>query len=267
MKRIFIGAAFITLTCFKINASVIEYNGYSRDNSGVCEINKPDCDYNIVKGKGVEWLKWSVTSGNTIDQALFKFEKNGWRLASKNQMASLFNSFGLELLITPPNSPNIIRSYASTNNGDEHLFANFSSLFDRAFEKPSPISSYLNYSEQYKFYDFRGANFGEEINSVIYPRHASIVVSIKPDLQKKLWEYQVSGASWHSYWESSGPFGVALVRAAQSDAQSVSSPYTSSLIFFGLVFLILRRYKWDITLYTSFYIQNRRHLNGFVLNP
>ncbi len=66
------------------HASLIEYNGYSRNTND-----------NVVISGGLEWLMWTQTNGMSINQALATYSSEGWMLASNTQMAGLFNNFGL----------------------------------------------------------------------------------------------------------------------------------------------------------------------------
>ncbi len=62
--------------------ALIEHNGYQRESGSV-----------IVKGGGVEWLMWEQTKNLSIQQALDKYSKEGWQLASHQNMAKLFTAF------------------------------------------------------------------------------------------------------------------------------------------------------------------------------
>lgn len=44
---------------------------------------------------GLEWIKWTVTAGMSIDEALTAYSEDGWRLATNSEMASLFNKYFL----------------------------------------------------------------------------------------------------------------------------------------------------------------------------
>ncbi len=43
----------------------------------------------------LEWLQWSVTRGDSLDEALTEYASQGWQLASGAQVAGLFNTFDL----------------------------------------------------------------------------------------------------------------------------------------------------------------------------
>ncbi|MEO3679043.1 hypothetical protein ABGI61_08405 [Rheinheimera sp. FR7-31] len=63
-------------------AGIIEFNGYSRDESS-----------KFIKGQGLEWLRWDQANGMSINEGLAKFSSQGWRLASNKEMAILFDAF------------------------------------------------------------------------------------------------------------------------------------------------------------------------------
>ncbi len=80
IKNIALVVALATIS-FSSQASTIQYAGYSRaDNS------------NVVQGFGLQWLSWQATQNQSIDTALTN--NAGWRLASNQEMATLFNHFG-----------------------------------------------------------------------------------------------------------------------------------------------------------------------------
>ena len=54
-----------------------------------------DRDANIVYGGGLEWLQWDKTVGFSAMDALAVYRADGWRLATNQEMADLFNSFDL----------------------------------------------------------------------------------------------------------------------------------------------------------------------------
>jgi hypothetical protein len=60
-------------------------NGYTRDDASV-----------VVQGFGLEWLQWTETQGQSVDNALRDYEDDGWRLATNIEMADLFNAFSVD---------------------------------------------------------------------------------------------------------------------------------------------------------------------------
>lgn len=80
LRMIFLASCLVLTSA--ANASLISYNGYSRDISS-----------NVVNGGALEWLKWDQTTGESINSAIEKYSSSGWRLASNEDMVELFNAF------------------------------------------------------------------------------------------------------------------------------------------------------------------------------
>jgi hypothetical protein len=79
-KIVFLSSLLVT--SMTAQAALIQYGDYKRDSAS-----------NIVTGHGLEWLKWDVTKDMSINSALALYEIDGWRLASNDEMASLFRNF------------------------------------------------------------------------------------------------------------------------------------------------------------------------------
>ena len=69
-------ASCLLVTSMASQAAIISHYGYERDSAS-----------NIVTGGGLEWLKWDVTKGLSINAALAAYSADGWMLASNSQMA------------------------------------------------------------------------------------------------------------------------------------------------------------------------------------
>lgn len=86
----------------------------------------------LVEAAGLEWLRWDITNGMSIDQALDIF--GGWRLASNNEMNELFNE------------SNITNGYDYVFDGGENDFQVFEDLTARStpfeFFKSLGLTSY-----------------------------------------------------------------------------------------------------------------------------
>ena len=83
----FIMASVLTVAAISSQATVIEYNGYSRDTTS-----------NVVQKDNQEWLMWSSTLGKSTDWFLNNAEASplrdqGWQLANYDQMNALFTDF------------------------------------------------------------------------------------------------------------------------------------------------------------------------------
>jgi hypothetical protein len=81
LKRIVLLSSLL-VTSMTAHAGLIQYGDYKRDSAS-----------NIVTGGGLQWLMWDFTKGMSINSAMSKYEKDGWRLASNDEMASMYNSF------------------------------------------------------------------------------------------------------------------------------------------------------------------------------
>lgn len=81
IKKIML-ASCLLVASMASQAALISYNGYERDTTK-----------NYVTGGGLEWLMWDVTNGMSINSALSLYSSQGWRLASNDQIAALFNKF------------------------------------------------------------------------------------------------------------------------------------------------------------------------------
>lgn len=79
-------AILYLLTALPANAGLIEYNGFSLQESS-----------NIVSGNDLEWLQWDVTlnqSYQTVSASVIDtYDGGGWRYANQNEVASLFAIF------------------------------------------------------------------------------------------------------------------------------------------------------------------------------
>lgn len=64
------------------SAALVTHSGYSRPTNS-----------QIITGGGLEWMRWDLTFGRSINSVLNDPVFNGWRLASLDEMASLFNTF------------------------------------------------------------------------------------------------------------------------------------------------------------------------------
>ncbi len=82
MLKILILFTLATLTSLPVTAGLIQYNGYERET-----------DSQIVKGKKLEWLKWDVTRGQSVNTALADYSSQGWQVANIVQVIELFSDF------------------------------------------------------------------------------------------------------------------------------------------------------------------------------
>ncbi len=80
--RKFIAAIVLVFATSQIDAATINFAGYTYNDAT-----------NVVVGGGLEWLRWTETDGQSINQALTTYGPQGWQIASNAQMAALFNAF------------------------------------------------------------------------------------------------------------------------------------------------------------------------------
>jgi len=99
-------ASWVFFFSIVAHAASISHNGYTLDRTT-----------DIVTGKGLRWLGWEQTRGKSIDQAL---EQNaGWRLATNDEVATLFNSFDLLGPFTAAEEESV--HYSGTRFEGEHF--------------------------------------------------------------------------------------------------------------------------------------------------
>lgn len=196
-------------------AAIISYNGYTLDEST-----------NIVTGGGLEWLQWDETKGQTINQALTNYTPAGWRLASNQEMASLFNAFVFNYGGTWNANESIIQHAIGpfvpgddiTSQPHKQLVALFghthspSSIFDGGIDP----------------FEYTGAFFGSDLNSNLLYKQAIVyddfINSIGTPIAADAW----IGSDLYSVFSVDNRLGVALVR-------DVPEPGMLSLFAFGLM--------------------------------
>jgi len=66
------------------NAAVISYGDYSWDDTN---------NYVTNTNSDLQWLRWTETDGQSINDALLSHQTDGYRLASNTEMAELFSGF------------------------------------------------------------------------------------------------------------------------------------------------------------------------------
>lgn len=52
-----------------------------------------DTSTNIITGNGLNWMRWDTLAGVSINQALTSYSAGGWRLASSDEMISMYSHF------------------------------------------------------------------------------------------------------------------------------------------------------------------------------
>jgi hypothetical protein len=213
----------LLVTSMTAQAALISHFGYERDSAS-----------NVVIGGGLEWLRWDLTRGRSINQAVA--EHAGWTLASNMQMASLFNVF----------------QFGKTNwSTDESLGQAKARYWDAQEEGPHEefmrlfgITAWYglpHYTDNDPFVTARAVYGSDENGNLQYN-----VASVGSDFTRfdgsvgsagaVLWPEGVS-RDWRD-----DDTGVALVRARSViPPDQVSLPGSLSLLALGLVALLFRR--------------------------
>lgn len=237
VKKFFIGAILI-LTSSLTQASLIEYNGYSRDSSS-----------NIVTGGGLEWLMWDVTMGMSINSALAAYSVDGWALASNIQMADLFNVFQFgktDWLADEGLQQSAGQPYGSITNHD-----GFITLFGHTYLSQCELTQSSGCYSRDNPYIISRAIYGSDANgdSLFNLARVSSDALILEN------NFQSFGASLSrdlvSNTEVSSFTGIALVRKSAT----VPAPNTFGILVLGIAALLLSHHRFPLRYTTR---QNRK---------
>jgi hypothetical protein len=96
IQKILLAACIVAMPVTTHAGPIDPGNGYTRDDASV-----------VVQGFGLEWLQWTETQGQSVDNALRDYEDDGWRLATNIEMADLFNAFSVDRPFTNSTSSRI----------------------------------------------------------------------------------------------------------------------------------------------------------------
>ncbi|MDM7861472.1 PEP-CTERM sorting domain-containing protein [Alteromonas sp. ASW11-36] len=211
---------FVLLSSFKVHGALISFNDYTRDSES-----------NVVTGGGLQWMKWDVTTGLSINQALETYE--GWSLASNDQMNGLFSHwFGLtqsnELTRAVKYDANII---------DDTTYVGFFNLFgisdNRSVGQTITSAFYGSDKDQNGIYNVASIRLTYAIGASSSSTKSGIS--------------QLFPADWYSTSDSVVTYGVALVRDIpvqnMESSVSVSEPSLIVLLGIGILALMIRRKK------------------------
>lgn len=236
LKRIVLLSSLL-VTSMTAHAGLIQYGDYKRDSAS-----------NIVTGGGLEWLKWDVTKGMSINAALASYASQGWRLASNDEMASMYNLFSFGK--TNWNAYEYGHQFVQLpwNSGDEfNSYAAFIRLFGYTVQPticspggastdcyraddPSQTSLALYGSDLNKNKRYKLAWVSEDstyVHSLVGLHSENYMASIQDDT--------FDADNGYS------PYGVALVRNRVPDNVAVPTPGSIGLLTLGLVALGYRR--------------------------
>jgi hypothetical protein len=225
----------LLLTSVTAQASLISHVGYERDSAS-----------NVVSGGGLEWLKWDVTKGMSINSALATHAAQGWRLASNIEIAALFNTFqfgsniftGVEDTFQRSSSPWIV-SEASNHNKFLELFG-----ITAAAKDACKNADCRGYSVSDNFV-YSGAVFGSDddrdgLYKLAYVFDDSIFFNGADDVSERPAEAAIGFDMLDASRGAADVWGVALVRTFDTPPV-VTTPGSIGLLALGLVALGYRR--------------------------
>ncbi len=212
-------------------ASTIQYAGYSRaDNS------------NIVQGFGLQWLSWQSTNHQSIDSALATH--TGWRLASNQEMATLFNHFGFGGITWTVSEDEMLLNdgWTLTEESSYDYFLQLFGVTASGNNGPCVQSCFYQTDPDLSTAALFGsdANGNGKYNAVAIFSDATYKHPTKGDVR---WDHEARwyGESFERSVAESGR-GIALVRdATASPAQPVNAPATLGLVALAWVALRLSK--------------------------
>jgi hypothetical protein len=212
---------------FQANASII-FNGYTHDTST-----------DIVTGGGLDWLQWDYTIGQSVDTALAGAATSayggGWALASNEQMAGLFNSFGFGAFVAHE-STNF--SFSDAVNVSEDVVTDnelaFVSMFGDTYAANNFSLCYLGecFQETYALY-------GSDVDGDFNFKLARVFddYRTRDTASPSTGQASLDGDNYNGIEFTSHRAGVALVRLTSVPEPSVpepSVPEPSIIALFGL---------------------------------
>lgn len=236
MSKKLLLAAGLFVTSFSSSAASISHNGFQLDTNA-----------NIVRGAGLDWLRWDLTTGQSIRQALDTY--SGWRLATNAEMAKLFSTFGFgqnywhsaELGFQRFTSPysaghdnsvqqTFISLFGKTDQSSCSVLNRSRDCFDDA--DPYQISTAAYGADLNKNGRYNEASVWDDslyINAVGSLRQMDHVVTLSSDF---IGENNINGTR-----------GIALVRTQTTPVPlaPVSAPATLGLLLCGLVVAVFNR--------------------------
>ncbi|MFN6971505.1 MAG: hypothetical protein ACK4NN_11605 [Rheinheimera sp.] len=237
-------SAILLLSSIGVEAGIIEYNGYSRDESS-----------NIVRGGGLEWLKWDATAGLSIQDAIVKYEAQGWKLANNSQMTSLVNSFkfGKDSWINPENDglwQTIYQPWTSEENSAHNHFSRIFGGF--SLSRTCNEDLRVNCTDSKDPHIFSAALFGEINNIENEYNHLMVIDDYTFFYGNSSTTYnqhyaEMVNDNWPIEW-SYYMFSVALVRA-ELPSNPIPAPGSVGIVILSVIWLAFRNRSRKIVLF------------------
>jgi hypothetical protein len=233
----------LLVTSLSAQATVISHSGYERDSAS-----------NIVRGGGLEWLKWDVTKGMSINSALTLYASEGWRLASNNEMASLFNVFKFgknESWISSGGTDEHVSPWSSGESSPHNFFLD---LFGKTYHESCTtvgvtVFCYENndprsYASAF-FGNYDSRNINKKYNLAVILDDSAFVRTDANDVVSKRYSDGVAQLIENycnaNCTSSLDHYSVALVRSGVPSGVAVPTPGPIGLLALGLLALGFRR--------------------------
>jgi hypothetical protein len=221
-------------------AGLITYNNHTLDT-----------DTKIVSGEALEWLRWDETIGMSIQQAssdLLSGHINGvdygdgWRIATNEDMAALFQSFfpQIEWDNDETTWQSIGIDYVEGDDVTSSIITQFLALFGYTYTDELTTGNPIDYRY------FSTVLFGEDADNDGNINTAAVLDDyyrwVQGDIYKPYnGEIRIRDES-HGVEEWGSIYGVAFVRDVVVDVPEVSTFYLMFISMFGLILLRRRSY-------------------------